>query len=63
MSYWSDERRSPRGNRPCPFGLGVKIRPYFVLGLDCGPATAFELGLVWPDFDPQRCPSGSVSRP
>jgi hypothetical protein len=28
----------------------VEIRPYFVLALDGGPATACGLGLVWPDF-------------
>jgi hypothetical protein len=28
----------------------AKIRPYFILALDGGPATAFGLGFVWPDF-------------
>jgi hypothetical protein len=32
-----------------------KIRPYFILAIDGGPATAFGLGFVWPDFSSQRC--------
>ncbi len=27
-----------------------KIGPYFILALDGGPATAFGLGFVYPDF-------------
>jgi hypothetical protein len=34
----------------CPqrgvFAVGVEIGPYFVVGLDCGPATDFGLRLV-----------------
>jgi hypothetical protein len=33
-----------------------KILPYFILALDGGPATAFALGFVWPDFRSQRHP-------
>jgi hypothetical protein len=32
----------------------VKIGPYLILALDGGPATAFGLGFVWPDFPSQR---------
>jgi len=47
--------------------VAVKIAPYFVVVLDCGPATAFALRListprtksagtpVWRDFLLQRC--------
>jgi hypothetical protein len=34
--------------------VAVKIAPYFVVGLDCGAATAFVLRLVWRDFPSQR---------
>jgi hypothetical protein len=30
-----------------------------IVGLDGGPATAFELRLVWTDFRPQRRPRES----
>jgi hypothetical protein len=36
-----------------------KIGPYFILALDSGPATAFGLGFVWPDFPSQRRPRES----
>ena len=39
--------------------VATKIRPYFVVILDCGPATVFGLRLVWPDFRPQRRPRES----
>jgi hypothetical protein len=35
--------------------VAAKIRPYFLLALDGGPATAFGLGFVRPDFHSQRC--------
>jgi hypothetical protein len=41
---------------PGPKGW-AKIRPYFILALDGGPATTFGLGFVWPDFPSQRHPS------
>ncbi len=63
MTYWSDERQRNRKNGPRPFGLRVKIGPYFVVALDSGPATAFALRLVWADFDPQRHRLVSVNRP
>jgi hypothetical protein len=74
----SDERHRNEQNWPQPFGfhpvtervggpgVAVKIAPYFVVGLDCGPATAFVLRLVftprtksagapvWRDFLSQR---------
>ena len=37
--YLSDERRRNEKNWPRPFGVAVKIRPYFILALDGGPAT------------------------
>jgi hypothetical protein len=54
-----------------------KIRPYFILVVDGGPATAFGLGFVstpltktcpwgpriWPDFLAQRCASLYVDTP
>ncbi len=52
MTYWSDEQHRNRENRPRPFGLRVKIRPYFVVALDGGPATACALRLVWPNCHP-----------
>jgi hypothetical protein len=33
-----------------------KIGPYFILALGSGPATAFGLAFVWPDFRSQRHP-------
>ncbi|MGB9230128.1 MAG: hypothetical protein WCC24_10345, partial [Terracidiphilus sp.] len=36
--------------------VAAKIRPYFILALGGGPATAFGLGFVWPDFPSQRHP-------
>ena len=36
--------------------VAAKIRPYFILALDGGPATAFGLGFVWSDFRSQRRP-------
>ena len=33
--------------------VAAKIRPYFILALDGGPATAFGFGFVWPDFRSQ----------
>ena len=36
----------------------AKIRPYFILALDGGPATIFGLGFVWPNFRGQRHPPG-----
>ena len=36
--------------------VAAKIGPYFILALDGGPATAFGLGFVWPDFRSQRHP-------
>ena len=44
---------------PGPEGVAVKIRPYFILALGGGPATAVGLGSVWPDF-PLATPSTSV---
>jgi len=38
--------------------LGVEIRPSIILTPDGGPATAFGLGFVWPDFREQRHPPG-----
>jgi hypothetical protein len=43
--------------------VAVKIRPYFILVLDGGPATAFGLGFVWPDFLKQRCAPVYVDTP
>ncbi len=43
--------------------VAVKIGPYFILVLDGGPATAFGLGFVWPDFPSQRCASVYVDTP
>jgi hypothetical protein len=39
--------------------VAAQIGPYFVVILDCGPATAFGFRLVWPDFRPQRRPRES----
>jgi ribonuclease HII len=36
--------------------VAEKIGPYFIVGLDGGPATAFGLRFVWPDFLSQRHP-------
>ena len=35
----------------------AQIRPYFVVALGSGVATAFGLRLVWPNFRSQRHPS------
>ena len=55
--------------------VAVKIRPYFILVLDGGPATAFGLGFAppygqsprgprfWPDFPSQRCAPVYVDTP
>ena len=43
--------------------VAEKIRPYFVVVLDGGPATAFGLRRVWPDFRSQRCPPVYVDTP
>ncbi|MGD0738272.1 MAG: hypothetical protein ABR957_01665 [Terracidiphilus sp.] len=43
--------------------VAAQIGPYFILALDGGPATAFGLGFVWPDFRPQRCPPVYVDTP
>ena len=40
---------------PGPKGCGEN-RPHFILALDGGPATAFRLGFVWPNFRSQRHP-------
>ena len=48
-----------RGPRRQGFVAGVEFGPYFVVILDCGPATVFGLRLVWPDFRPQRRPRES----
>jgi hypothetical protein len=56
MNYWSDARQRNGENRPRPLRVAEKIRPYFILALDGGPATAFGLGFVWPDFRSQRHP-------
>jgi len=45
-----------RGPQRWVFIAGVEIGPYFILALDSGPATAFGLGFVWPDFRSQRHP-------
>jgi len=34
--------------------VAAKKRPYFILALDCGPATIFGFGFVWPLFRSQR---------
>jgi hypothetical protein len=43
--------------------VAEKIGPYFILALDGGPATAFGLGFVWPNFLAQRCPLVYVDTP
>src|SRR5580704_6328863 len=55
--------------------VAVKIRPYFILVLDGGPATAFGLGFAprygqsprgprfWPNFPSQRCAPVYVDTP
>ncbi len=43
--------------------VAEKIRPYFVVVLEGGPATAFGLRRVWPDFRSQRCRSVCVDTP
>ena len=42
-----------------PLRVAAQIGPDFIVILDCGPATAFGLRLVWPDFRPQRRPRES----
>jgi ADP-ribose pyrophosphatase YjhB (NUDIX family) len=43
--------------------VAAKIRPYFILALDGGPATAFGLGFVWPNFAGNATPEESDDRP
>jgi hypothetical protein len=43
--------------------VAVKIRPYFIVGLEGGPATVFGLRFVWPDFSSQRCAPVYVDTP
>jgi hypothetical protein len=43
--------------------VAAQIGPYFILALDGGPATAFGLGFVWPNFRSQRCPLVYVETP
>ena len=43
--------------------VAEKIQPYFILALGGGPATAFGLGFVWPDFPSQRRASVYVDTP
>jgi hypothetical protein len=39
---------------PVPKGRGEKGGPYFVVGLECGPAMLGGLRVVWPLFGAQR---------
>jgi len=50
------ERRATTKSEKLAPSLRVaeKNGPYFILALDSGPATAFGLGFVWPDFRSQR---------
>jgi hypothetical protein len=36
--------------------VATQIGPYLILALEGGPATAFGLVFVWPDFRSQRRP-------
>jgi hypothetical protein len=55
MNYWSDA--TTKWGKPAPsLRVAENIRPYFILALDGGPATAFGLGFVWPNFRSQRHP-------
>jgi len=50
MEYLRATRDDEMGKiGPSPSGA-AKMGPYVVVGLDCGPATAFGLRLVWPIF-------------
>jgi hypothetical protein len=52
----SDERQRSERNWPSALWVAAKIGPYFVAALNGGPATAFGLRLLWPDFLSQRRP-------
>jgi hypothetical protein len=52
-----ERRATTKWGKPAPsLRVAEKIRPYFILALDGGPATAFGFGFVWPDFRSQRHP-------
>ncbi len=46
LEHFSDERQSDGENPPPSLRVAVKIRPYLVVGLGWGPATACGLRLV-----------------
>jgi len=52
-----ERRETTKSGKLAPsLRVAAQIRPYFVLALDSGVATMVGLGLVRPDFHPQRHP-------